>query len=117
MENNNLPTPAQCGRLTCDYEALLYEELDEAREIGAIHKEDALKALISEEVVGKAVHQIPNRRLASKAIDDFVRNHNIAQNVKDAIDGFLEAYGVELDYDEMREKQEARIQASVVHRE
>lgn len=92
------PTPAQRGRLICDIEAILYDELDEAKRTGAIIKEDALKAAISEEIVGKAVSHIETRQEASKAIYDYSRYGIIPMLVKDAIDGFLSSYDVEINY-------------------
>lgn len=62
------PTEAQIGALTREYEALLYDLLDDAKESGARDMAIALQEVLDEGTVRKAVELVPNRGDMVKAI-------------------------------------------------
>lgn len=96
MAWSDKPTEAQIGALARDYEALIYDLLDDAKRSGARLLEITLQEIIDDGVVKKAIGLIPDRGEMTRAIASGNQHMNAA--VADYLESFCTERGVNIKF-------------------
>lgn len=102
MAWSDKPTPAQLAYLTSEYESILLDELDNAKQDGDLKKRAAIKQMLDDNKVRKAVEALPTKQDVSIAIKAAQDECEVDGRVLLLLTHYFENRGVEIDYERVR---------------